>query len=117
MALDPTVAARVREIAGLSWSRARGLCAEGRVTVNGARCLDPATRIAPDAVVVVDAAGPKLDRGPLPKAAIVHFDSDLVVVDKPAGMLTVADEDGSKETLAEYARVLLRRADRSGKDA
>jgi len=114
---NPTIAARVRELAGVSWSRARSLCAEGRVTVDGERCLDPAARIAPGAVVAVDAAGRKLDRGPLAKSAIVHFDSDLVVVDKPAGMLTVADEDGSKETLAEYARVLLRRADRSGKDA
>jgi 23S rRNA pseudouridine1911/1915/1917 synthase len=113
----PTIAARVRELAGVSWSRARSLCAEGRVTVDGERCLDPAARVAPGAVVVVDAAGRKLDRGPLPKSAILHFDSDLVIVDKPAGMLTVADEDGSKETLAEYARILLRRADRSGKDA
>ena len=68
---NPTIAARVRELAGVSWSRARSLCAEGRVTVDGERCLDPAARIAPGAVVVVDAAGRKLDRGPLAKSAIV----------------------------------------------
>jgi 23S rRNA pseudouridine1911/1915/1917 synthase len=107
--LDPTVASVVREKTGVSWSRARKLCSEGRVTVDGQRCLDPATRIAADAVVAVNEQGPKLDKGPLPKNAIVFSDRDLVIVDKPAGMLTVADEPGNKDTLAEYTRTLLRR--------
>ncbi len=105
----PTVAAVVREQAGVSWSRARKLCQEGRVTVDGKRCLDPAARILASAAVVVDAQGPKLDKGPLAKSAIVYSDRDVVVVDKPPGMLTVADEAGNKETLAEYTRTLLRR--------
>lgn len=107
----PTVAAVVRERTGATWSRARALCADGRVTVDGARCLDPATRIAPDAVVEVNERGPRLEKGPLAKSAIVHFDRDLVVVDKPAGLLAVADEAGNKDTLAEYTRTLLRRMD------
>ena len=106
---EPTIAAVVRERTGVSWSRARRLCTEGRVTVDGERCLDPAARVSPDAVIVVDQQGPKLDRGPLAKGAIVFADRDLVVVDKPAGMLTVADEPGNKDTLAEYTRTLLRR--------
>ncbi len=53
---------------------------------------------------------PKLDRGPLAKDAIVYSDRDIVVVEKPPGMLTVADEAGNKDTLAEYTRTLLRRA-------
>src|SRR5258706_7215495 len=105
----PTVAAVVREQAGVSWSRARKLCEEGRVTVDGKRCLDPAARILANAVVVVDQQGPKLDRGPLAKSAIVFSDRDLVIVDKPPGMLTVADEPGNRDTLAEYARTVLRR--------
>ena len=108
--LNPTIASVVRERTGVSWSRARSLCSEGRVTVDGERCLDPAARIAPDAVVVVDERGPKLDRGPLAKEAIVHADRDVVVVDKPPGMLTVADEAGNRDTLAEHTRLLLRRA-------
>ena len=106
----PTVAAVVREQTGATWSRARKLCSEGRVTVDGQRCLDPATRIPAGAAVVVDPQGPKLDKGPLAKSAIVYSDRDIVVVDKPAGMLTVADEPGNKDTLAEYTRTLLRRA-------
>jgi 23S rRNA pseudouridine1911/1915/1917 synthase len=105
----PTVAAVVREQAGVSWSRARKLCEEGRVTVDGKRCVDPAARILAGAVVVVDPQGPKLDKGPLAKSAIVFSDRDLVVVDKPPGMLTVADEAGSKDTLAEHTRTVLRR--------
>ena len=106
---DPTIASIVRERTGASWSRARKLCSEGRVMVDGQRCLDPATRIPADAIVAVDERGPKLDKGPLAKSAIVFVDRDLVVVDKPAGMLAVADEPGNKDTLAEYTRTLLRR--------
>jgi 23S rRNA pseudouridine1911/1915/1917 synthase len=100
----------VRERTGGSWSRARSLCTEGRVTVDGERCLDPAARIASAAVVVVNERGPRLERGPLGKDAIVYSDRDLVVVDKPPGMLTVADEAGNKDTLVEHARTLLRRS-------
>src|SRR5438874_554416 len=113
----PTVAAAVRQQTGASWSRARELCSRGRVTVDGVRCMDPATRISPDAIVAVDEQGPRLEKGPLARSAMVHFDRDLVVVDKPAGMLAVADEPGNKDTLAEYTRTLLRRMDRSGRDA
>jgi 23S rRNA pseudouridine1911/1915/1917 synthase len=113
----PTVAAVVREQTGVSWSRARALCSEGRVTVDGERCLDPATRISPDAIVAVNETGPKLEKGPLAKGAIVFHDRDLVVVDKPAGMLSVADEPGNKDTLAEYTRILLRRMGGAAHDA
>ena len=59
---QPTVAAVVREKTGVAWSRARKLCMDGRVTVDGQRCLDPATRISPDAVVVVNEHAPKVER-------------------------------------------------------
>jgi 23S rRNA pseudouridine1911/1915/1917 synthase len=111
-----TVAAVVREQSGVAWSRAKRLCIEGRVTVDGERCLDPAARVAPGAVVVVDAHGPKVDTGPLAKAAIVFWDRDVVVVDKPAGMLSVEDEPGNKHVLAEYARILVRRLDKRAAD-
>lgn len=114
---DPTIAAIVRERTGVSWSRARQLCVDGRVTVDGQRRLDPASRVSPAQFVVVDPHGPKLSRLPLPEDAIVFFDRDLVVVDKPAGMLTVADEAGNKETLVDYARMTLRRVDKAGVDA
>jgi 23S rRNA pseudouridine1911/1915/1917 synthase len=85
------------------------------VSVDGERCLDPAARIAPGAVVTIAEHAPRIEKGPLPRSALVHFDRDLVVVDKPAGMLSVADEPGNKDTLAEHVRVLLRRAE--GRDS
>jgi 23S rRNA pseudouridine1911/1915/1917 synthase len=79
------------------------------VTVNGQRCLDSALRVSPDAVVVVDERAPKLRSGALPESAIMFFDSDLVVVDKPVGMLSIAYERGDKDTLVDCTRTLLRR--------
>jgi 23S rRNA pseudouridine1911/1915/1917 synthase len=99
----------VREQTGVSWSRARDLCTQGRVTVNGERCLDPAQRVSPGAAVAVDERAPKLRTGALPESAIVFSDRDVVVVDKPAGMLSVADEPGNKDTLVDWTRILLRR--------
>ncbi len=113
---EPTVAAVVRQQTGAAWSLARRLCTEGRVTVNGERCLDPAARVAPGTVVAVDQGAPKLRTGPLAETAIVFCDRDVVVVDKPAGMLSVADEPGNRKTLVDYTRTLLRRMGGHGGD-
>ena len=107
-----TLAASVREQLGIAWSRAKTLCTQGRVSVDGERCIDPAMRIADGAVVVVDQHAPKLPTGPLAESAIVHADRDIVIVDKPAGMLSVTDETGTNETIVDYARTLLRRMKR-----
>lgn len=114
---NPTIAAVVRQQTGVPWSRARSLCTEGRVTVNGKRCLDPALRVTPEMVITVDPTARKLDTGALPRGAIVFYDRDVVVINKPAGMLSVADKPGNKDTLADHARTLLRRVDRGGADA
>ena len=113
----PTVAALVREKANLPWSRAKRLCEDGHVTVDGVICRDPAARVRPDAQVAVDVFGAK--RRPatvLPAEAVVHFDRDVVVVEKPAGMLSVEDEPGNKDTLVMHLRNLLRRVDRRNPD-
>jgi 23S rRNA pseudouridine1911/1915/1917 synthase len=115
--LEPTVAAIVRQQTGAAWSRARDLCAEGRVTVNGRRCLDPASRVPPGAEVAVDEHAPKLRTGVLPESTIVFLDRDLVVVDKPSGMLSVSYELGDKDTLVECTRALLRRMRGRGLDS
>ncbi|QJR16731.1 RluA family pseudouridine synthase [Usitatibacter palustris] len=112
----PTVAALVRERTGVAWSRARQLCIDGRVTVNGERCFDPAERVRSDATIVVNETAPKQRFSALDESAIVFFDHDLVVVEKPAGMLSVADEPGNKDTLAPHTRTLLRRIGGSGED-
>src|SRR5215472_4420112 len=113
---EPTLAAIVRERTGAAWSRARDLCAKGRVTVDGERCLDPARRISPGAVVIVDEHAPALRTGALPEGAIVFLDRDIVVVDKPAGMLSIPYEPGDKDTLVDCLRRLLRRTAARGSD-
>ena len=113
----PTLAAVVRARTGATWSRARKLCEEGRVSVDGERCLDPAARVALDAVVAIDEHAPKVRRGPLAESAIVYFDAEVVVVEKPAGMLSVADEEGNPDTLVNHARTVVRRMDKGGKDS
>jgi 23S rRNA pseudouridine1911/1915/1917 synthase len=114
--LEPTVAAIVRDQTGAAWSRARELCTQGRVTVNGQRCLDSALRVSPGAVVIVDEHAPKLRAGALPESAIVFLDRDVVVVDKPVGMLSIAYEPGDKGTLVDCTRTLLRRMGGRGFD-
>lgn len=113
---EPTLAARVRQQTGVAWSRARRLCTEGRVTLNGERCLDPAARVAEGAVVAVDTQAPRQRAGPLPEGTIVHADRELVVVNKPAGILSVADEPGNRETMADHVRTQLRRTGGHGAD-
>jgi 23S rRNA pseudouridine1911/1915/1917 synthase len=93
------------------------LCTQGRVSVDGQRCLDPASRISPDAAIVIDTYGPKLSTRPLAQDAVVFFDRDLVIVDKPAGMLSVADDSDTKDTVADHLRTLLRRLDSRYADA
>lgn len=114
--LHPTVSSLVRQQLGVSWSKARQLCIDGRVTVDGERCTDPAARVPAGAAVVVDQYAPKLRAGPLPDGAIVHHDRDIVVVDKPAGMLSVEDEPGNVDTLLHHTRTVLRRM-KAGHDA
>jgi len=112
----PTLAAIVRAQTGFPWSKAKRLCVEGRVTVDGTRWLDPAARVSPGAKVAVDAQGPKHRAAPLQRDAILHADRDLVVVDKPAGLLTVADEAGNRDTLVDHLRTLLRQEGTKGRD-
>lgn len=105
-----TLAACVRGLApGTSWSRAKDLVKSGRVTVDGAIEADPARRmIGGERVELGGQGGRGAPHGPLPPDALVHVDGEVVVVRKPAGMLTVPFED-ERDTLVSLARVLLTR--------
>ena len=104
-----TLAACVREIApGTSWSKAKELCAGGRVQVNGVPATDPARRMSAGERVEIR-IGSQADAalGHL----VVHLDADVVVVRKPAGILTVPFERDDRDTLLALARVAVRRMD------
>jgi len=95
-------------IGELPWSQARQLCATGKVLVDGTVELDPARRVSQDQLVTIEptAAGPR-KRG-LDRERLVYVDHDVVVVDKPAGTLTLPYQEGDRDTLLDLVRVALR---------
>ena len=107
---DATVSAFVRSLLpGISWSRARALCESGRVWVDGAAARDPASRLAAGSVVEVRGEGARAPRGPLAPEDVVHVDAEVVVVRKPAGVLTVPWSEEDRDTLVTLTRALLAR--------
>lgn len=102
-----TLAALVREmLPGTSWSKARELCAQGRVLVDGHPATGPARRMSAGERVemVTSGAAPRKEPG-----LILHLDADVAVVRKPAGILTVPFERHDRDTLLALARVAVRR--------
>lgn len=93
---------------GTSWSQAKELVQTGRVAVDGSMVPDPATRVDAGSRIEIRPEGPALPRGPLAPEALVHFDAELVVVNKPAGLLTVPFA-GERDTLISLTRALLAR--------
>ncbi len=108
-----TVAAIVRELlGGVPWSRARKLCRAGRVFAQDEPALDPAARVkAGDEIRVVgqrEAARPRAV-----EVRLLHVDPDIVVVDKPAGVVTVPYAGDERDTLMHAAHSALRRVEKS----
>jgi len=76
------------------------MLAGGRVRVNGVVARLPATMLAACDVVEV---GAKLAQSPLPPGlSLVHEDRDVLVADKPAGLLTIATEREKRRTAYAY---------------
>ena len=102
-----TVAAVVRALlGGVPWSRARKLCAEGRVLHDGRPATDPARRVHDgDALEVRSHAARPRD----PEIRLLYVDPDIVVVDKPAGLVSVPYEPHERDTLLHRAHAALRR--------
>jgi 23S rRNA pseudouridine1911/1915/1917 synthase len=107
---ESTLAALVRELMdGLSWNRARELIRNGRVTVDGALRFDPAERMAAGARVEVDPTARRRQAPVLERERLIHVDRDVVVVSKPAGLLSVPyDDRDDRDTLIERTRQALR---------
>jgi 23S rRNA pseudouridine1911/1915/1917 synthase len=87
---------------GSSGKTRKQMLAGGRVRVNGAEARLPATPLAAGDVVEV---GAKTSHGPLPPGLrLVHEDHDVLVVDKPAGLLTIATARERRRTA--YAHLM-----------
>ncbi len=82
--------ALVLEDAGLSRSRLRALIEAGALSgLDGVTVRDPARKVKPGEAFVLDLPQPR-PAAPQPEAialSIVHEDADLIVIDKPAGMV------------------------------
>jgi 23S rRNA pseudouridine1911/1915/1917 synthase len=108
--VERTLAAMVREaMEGLSWSKARELVRRGKVTVDGEIADDSAVRVSAGQRIEIRPEGPRKRRGVLEPSAIVHLDADVVVVNKPAGLLSVPYAAGDKDTLADLTYAALKR--------
>ncbi|MCZ4350977.1 RluA family pseudouridine synthase [Roseovarius aestuarii] len=87
--LDKALARDVPEDAALSRTRLARLIADGQVAVNGVVCTDPKARVSEDdevSITVPEAAESHI----LPEAMpldVLYEDADLIVVNKPAGMV------------------------------
>jgi 23S rRNA pseudouridine1911/1915/1917 synthase len=88
--LDRALAAAVPAELGLSRSRLQGLIAAGAVArAGGGEIADPAVRVAGDERLVLrlpEPAAPEDAPEAIP-LAIVHEDDDVIVIDKPAGLV------------------------------
>jgi 23S rRNA pseudouridine1911/1915/1917 synthase len=100
--------ALVRELSGGSWNNARELIRRGKVRVDGATVTEITTRIAAGREVVLDLHARRLKRAELPAESILYVDGDVVVVNKPAGLMSVPFED-EKDTLVDRTRIAIDR--------
>ncbi len=84
--LDRVLSLRFDDI---SRSRFKELVKAGRVNINGAVVIEPNFRIAPDQeiAVVVPAPEPAIPQPESIPLDIVFEDADLIVIDKPAGLV------------------------------
>ena len=78
-----------RAVPSLSRTRLKALVLEGRVTIDGKPAGDPGQRLQVGAAIIVDvpppvAAEPAAEAIPLD---VVYEDDDLLVIDKPAGLV------------------------------
>lgn len=87
--LDKALARDVPEDAALSRTRLARLIAAGQVRLNGAVAQDPKARVAEGDIVDITVPQPaEVETRPQDIAlSIVHEDADLIVIDKPAGMV------------------------------
>src|SRR3954447_2769671 len=104
---------------GASWNEARELCKRGKVKRNGVIATDAAQRVAQGDAIELNENAPRLRANVLDETLLVYLDQDLVVVNKPVGLLSVpfrapqsgrgSSEESEKNTLIDRVRLLLRR--------
>ena len=77
------------------------LVRRGRVRVNGRRVLRSNVSVDGRVEIVVELESPPADSPDVPDVTVIHEDAELLVVDKPAGLLTHPADRSSTGSLAE----------------
>lgn len=107
--LDKLVAERF----GLSRRTSHEAVRLGRVDLDGIRCDEPGLMVMPDAMITYHPSRPKARVAKIKGLLeILHVDAQLIIVDKPAGLLTVGGDSDPQDTLTD--RVLRYLAQRHG---
>jgi 23S rRNA pseudouridine1911/1915/1917 synthase len=83
---------------GLSRRAAREAVRAGRVDVAGSTVQEPGAAVGPEAKVDYRPDRPRRRRSSA-RLSVLHEDDDVLVVDKPAGLLTVPTQAREKDTL------------------
>ncbi len=90
----------LRSLLGAPWGRIREWIASGKIFVNGACATDPGRKVRPGQTLEYRPASPRPKQGAwLPPECVVHLDPQIVVLDKPAGLMTVPFEKTDRDTL------------------
>jgi 23S rRNA pseudouridine1911/1915/1917 synthase len=98
MRLDKLIAGRY----GLSRRAATEAVRSGKVDVDGRCCLEPGQEVTPETPLVYDPNRPRpgvADR----HLHVLYEDRHILIVDKPAGLLTQPTQDRERDTLLERA--------------
>lgn len=93
-----------QRVLGTSYSRAKHEVLIGHVLVNGAVVTDPGAVVASADVVTHDPGLPRRSPAPkLPPIRVIHLDEDVLVVDKPAGLLIHPTTESEEDTVVSRA--------------
>ncbi len=106
-----TLAAMLRvAIDGKPWSKCRALIRTGRVKVDAESCFEDARRMRAGETLEIFPEAPRLRAPVLDDHRIIHIDHDVIVVDKPAGLISVPYDEKDRDSLLARTRETLRRS-------
>lgn len=90
-----------QEIGDMSWNRTRRLISTGKISLNGVVVKDPLSPVRGGDVVQYDPNAQNTRTSNHPKVPLIFIDSQIVVVDKPAGISSVPFDKHERGTLVE----------------
>lgn len=85
----------------------RRMISQGRTRIDGIRGEHPRQRVVPGATIVIlsrlDGDEPPKPPASIPEPTVLYSDSEVIVVDKPHGLLSVATDRGEADTMFDRA--------------